>query len=153
MKYLISLLICVIVSSNYFKVLADDPETVLLFSVSTKKMARIGVVNNSDKALRLIIADSENVQLFEQTVKPGEGYFEFHDLSTLPEGSYYIELSKGKQSTRKSFLISGSEIQVLTLLNNQFIYSVNDLTPRNIYTKNNVFKHKPVSKIEVFFTV
>ena len=93
---------------------ADSSETVLLFSVSNKKIARIGAINRSDKIIHLSISNQEKDRFFDKGIKPGESYFEFHDLSKLPDGEYVIELGRGKFIVQKEFKVQGDQISVIS---------------------------------------
>ncbi len=95
---------------------AGVPETCLLFSITSKNIARLGIVNISDKNLSLNIQNTAGKIFFSEIIKKGNNYFKFLDLSALPDGSYTVELSGDKEDFVKGFSKTGDYTSATELI-------------------------------------
>lgn len=84
-----------------------DPyeDTILLLSVSSENTARIGVLNNSDKTLKLTMLNSNEQVISTERISPKKNLFTFYNLSKLAYGKYIFTLKLPDDSELKKVLI------------------------------------------------
>jgi hypothetical protein len=91
---------------------ADDPESRLLFSISSQTKIRLGVINTSHQTLHLEISNKNGDTFLTQTTKGGTNYFQLFDVSKLPDGEYVINLTGLLHDIQKKFYIQNKKIQL-----------------------------------------
>lgn len=82
------------------------PESHLLFTISAKTKGRLGIVNKSNKNLKVEIVGIDEISLFNKKVSPNNNYFQVLDLSSMPNGEYCVILTAGlEEITEKKFKV------------------------------------------------
>ncbi len=80
----------------------EDPESCLLFSITSESMARLGVVNTDRVSASLQIVNKEGNTFLNQPVSGNSTFFKLVNLKSLPDGVYTVTLnSKGTLYNRK----------------------------------------------------
>jgi hypothetical protein len=88
----------------------NDPK--LLFSVNSQNKARLGIINSSDKAVKLVIENFSEEVFFKKMVEAGQNVFEFYDLSALPDGKYFVKASNPKFEEQLFFTVAKGLVKV-----------------------------------------
>jgi hypothetical protein len=85
---------------------AADPNSYLLFSISSQNKARLGIVNTTKRNLKLEMIDKNGLLLFDKVVSGNQNFFQLLDLSTMPNGEYTVKLTRGIDDVvEKKFMV------------------------------------------------
>ncbi len=95
------------------KLLTGSTENVLLFSITSQNMARLGVINRCERNLNLEIADLQGRVLFSQTVQKEKSYFQLMDLSKMPDGRYNVKLTGNNENITRQFKVSNGKAEII----------------------------------------
>lgn len=101
-----TLLVALICLTASPEIRATNPDSHLLFSISSESKARLGIVNLSRRSIKLEILNQDEVMLFDRTVSGYENFFQLLDLSGMPDGDYTVRLTRNiGESEEKNFII------------------------------------------------
>jgi hypothetical protein len=92
---------------------SGKPESCLLFSITSKNVARIGVINREKSNLELSISNESGTVLYTQKVFGFEDYFKLVDLTDMPDGDYKVKLTGGEKSYQKGFSINNKTATII----------------------------------------
>ena len=110
---------------------ADDDKTQLsVMALQGEKKAVVRVVNLSgEPASVLRIKDQQGRVLYKESIGNGQVYAKRYDFSTLPSGVYAIEVSQGKEVSKKTFQLQSGELSLKNQLAATAVRSVVDVEP------------------------
>jgi hypothetical protein len=89
------------------------PEGCLLFSITSKQTARLGIINTSSHAVSLTITNSEGESFYSKNVSGKQNFFQLLDLSKMPGGEYAVRLTGLEKVCGKKFIIANSVAQLI----------------------------------------
>lgn len=84
---------------------ASPAESCLLFSISSKNIGRLGVINVSNRPLTVEIKNKNAEVFFTKNIAGNKNFFQMVDLNTLPDGEYKVVVSGTNFSSEKKFII------------------------------------------------
>ncbi|WP_170034608.1 MULTISPECIES: DUF3244 domain-containing protein [Nonlabens] len=83
-------------------------------SIVPPKSVTVVQFDNVKKGHQLTIKDTENVTLYNETIKSTGNYTKQFDLTTLENGSYTIELNKDSEVLTRSFNVENGIVNLST---------------------------------------
>lgn len=104
-KFQVLTLTCVLSISFIQSSYSNNPESCLLFSITSQNVARIGIINREKSNLELIISNEKGEVLFTKKVSGFDEYFRLVDLTDMPEGDYEVKLTGGEKLHSKKFTV------------------------------------------------
>lgn len=107
------LLLIILLLATYINNQASTPGSQLLFSITSQKTGRLGIINTDKKPLELTIQNNSGAVFFTRTIKAGNNFFQILDLAKMEEGTYTIKASDGNKMLEKSFIVSASEVKIV----------------------------------------
>ena len=105
LQWLIVYLISVLLSGS---VSAKNPESHLLFSITSQNTARLGIVNKSKRSIDLTISNYEGNVIYTRSVSGNQNYFQLYSLANMPDGEYIVAISNLEEIESKRFRIINS---------------------------------------------
>lgn len=111
-------------------VYSSQPESCMLFSITSQNVARIGVVNREKNWLELTIRNEKGEPLFSKSVAGYDKYFKLYDLTDMPEGEYVVRLTGGDKLYERKFTVSNKIADLVQ--NKKDVRPVFKLTDENI---------------------
>ncbi len=159
---IVFIIIPLIISQSIY---SNTPESCLLFTITEKNIARIGIVNTENHNLKLFIINKFGDEIFTKSVTGNEDYFKLFDLTGMPEGEYAIKLTGVEETLEKRFSIHDDiarvvkekeEVQPIFKLINEDILIVSYLNAKmnkvNIFFELNdnvIFEERNISDYPV----
>jgi len=131
---------------------SQENKTEFLLFFSRDNSARVGVIHNSTTT-KLTVTDNKKNRIYDETLKDGNPYFKYIDLSTLPDGTYYFELKNKDLARAKVVLKENGKSDIISdfLEEPYFMYHNNQLEFKFYNPKKNDVKFILFSAKEVVF--
>lgn len=101
---------------------------VFLFSINSRNIARVGVINSTPKPAKFYIKNLEKEKVISRVIKENIDLFEFFDLSKLPDGLYTAYIDRDDQLSKK-FIVSKGKFNM---------YEKSGIEPRFHLTDDNI---------------
>lgn len=147
---LLLLIICFCLNNQHS--FSNPPETILLFSVTSAKIARFGVINPSNQNVVVQIVHSNGSIYLDQTIKQKSNFFQLLEMNKLPNGEYSVKITGTDKVIKKEFVKTDDKIEVLEVYEPKFSLIEGGV---NVYFKNNKGAEVLITleqKDEVFFS-
>lgn len=122
---LLLLITCLFVS--HLSSFCNPPETLLLFSVTSSKIARLGVVNSTQQSLNIQIVKSDGNVYFNETIKEKSNLFQLLEMNKLPDGEYCVKVTGTDKVIKREFIKSEAKVEVLEFYEPKFFNSNNQM--------------------------
>jgi hypothetical protein len=112
----------------------NPPETLLLFSVTSSKVARLGVINTTQQSLSVQIVKSDGDIYFNETIKEKSNLFQLLEMNKLPDGEYCVRVTGTDKVIKREFIKSQANVEVLEVFEPKFFNINNEMV--NVFYKN-----------------
>lgn len=99
----------------------------LLFSVTSSKIARLGVVNSTQQSLNVQIVKSDGNVYFNETIKEKTNLFQLLEMNKLPDGEYCVKVTGTDKVIKREFIKSETKVEVLEFYEPKFFNSNNQM--------------------------
>ncbi len=89
------------------------PENCLLFSITSRNTARLGVINTGRKSIDLTITNSMGEVFFTKSIRGENNFFQLLDLANMPDGNYTVTIADGNNTSEKRFSVTNSTAKTI----------------------------------------
>ncbi len=92
---------------------ASPTESCLLFSISSKNVGRLGVINVTNHTLTVEIKNKNAEVFFTKNIAGNKNFFQMIDLNALPDGEYKVMVSGINFSSERKFIIENRAAKLI----------------------------------------